>query len=607
MSAPDWWPARRLLAARAAWILLTTLAVLAGTWLFQASAPVVYSSTASIVLESAVAPGTTPLAPAMGTEKEVAVSGAVLDLAAATLGTTERELAGRVSASVPPDANILDLQCTASTPEDARRCAQTVADDYVAYRDPARTVSSGAHSSSPIRASVVTQASLPTAPKRTSPTILLGVGLVAGLSLGVATAYLRDRTDDRLRSVDDLKENAGIPVLPLIPRRARTDDFRALRVQLEGMVGRFHRLVVVVTAVGPKDDETMMATGLAVALARSGAQVTLVDAHVRAPRLHARFGLSDFVGLTDLLAGGVSAQQAVQATSVPRLHLIAAGVKDEDSPQLLVPERLWPVLEQLRSTADVVVVDCPPVLAAPDAAAAGMGANAVLLLAELGRTRRAAVRRAAAELSHPINVLLAAVPIERHSRRVTAVPPAWLGPPGTGEQPRPPAGRQDLDAADGDDAQEAAEVDGDVEYPVSTGADRDDATHEDDHEESRNGADQNGGEQDSNEQNGGEQNDTQQDSNEQNSNEQNSNEQNGGEQNDTQQDSNEQNSNEQNGTQQDNSEQNGAQQNGTEQNGAQQNGAVQNGNERVLEEFRKTEGANASANGVARSDVRGVR
>ena len=125
-----------LLRVHGAWVLTCTLLVLAGAYAYTALAPVRYLSEASVVVESQVSPNTTPIAPAMGTEKRVASSGVVIDRAAATLGLSPVELGRRISVGVPPDTHVLSIDCTAPSPQAAQRCAQVVADAYVVQPRP---------------------------------------------------------------------------------------------------------------------------------------------------------------------------------------------------------------------------------------------------------------------------------------------------------------------------------------------------------------------------------------------------------------------------------------------------------------------------------------
>ena len=411
---------RPLLIAHARWILLTTAAVLLGAWVYQVSRAPVYTSQASVVLDS-----TTPLTAAMGTEKQVAMSGVVLSRAAGTLGTDEHELSQRVSATVPPDASVVNISCKARTAALAQRCAQAVADSYVAYRNTPSSISGAGRSS--LRARVTTSADLPTEATRTPLAVLLGVGLVAGLSLGVATAYLRDMQDDALRDADDLGNRSGLPVLPLVPREADADAFRALRVQLHALAGGLHGRRVLVAPVGPGTSDGNVAAGLAVAFARTGASVVLVDADLRAPGLHRHVVLPasdpDNPGLTGLLHGLARPGEVRQETTVTGLSLVTAGPVEENAADLMVPEALAAALDKLRGRADLVVVRSGPVLATADTVALASAADVCLLVAEIGRTKRRAVQRAVGALPRRPDLLVAAVPMEPGARSSSAVTP----------------------------------------------------------------------------------------------------------------------------------------------------------------------------------------
>ena len=435
----------RALRANALWILACTGLVMAGAWFYAQAAKPSYVAQAGVVLESRVVAGTTPVAPAMGTEKQIASSGVVIDRAAATLGLVPDALSARLTVSVPPDANVLNIACAAPRAAEAKRCAQTVADDYIAYRN---TALGGDQRS--IQASLVTAASLPGAPSGNSLAVTLGLAAFAGLVLGVAVAFLRDVTSDRLRGRDDLATQSGLAVLATVPRvagrsllrrsalvapeqvsmsdpgSAAAEAFRYLRVRLEGLSGSgLPGTVVVVTSSSKREGRTTVAVNLAVSLARGGTDVVLVDADLNRGRIAELVGVADGIGLAEVLASGGSIRDAVQQTKIPHLSCVSGGTSRAAAANLVGEHRMVDLLAELVAAGSVVVVDAGSLLDHADAVALTGVADVVLFVANARRSNRSVVRRASQELGGMrVNAVAGAVLNDVHRRMGERLPVA---------------------------------------------------------------------------------------------------------------------------------------------------------------------------------------
>ncbi|GAA2523168.1 P-loop NTPase [Winogradskya humida] len=297
----------RLIRVHGWWIVLVTVLVMAGAYAVASNAPVEYRSAAIVVVESRVRANTTPVAPDMGTEKQLAQSGLVVDPAAKQLGIGPGEMAEGLVVSVAPDANVLTFAYTDADPGAAQRRAQRLAEAYVGYRNSDEAKSKGAAQAQ--QATLVTDAWLPSLPEERPVYLDLALGLVIGLLLGVGTALLRDRLSDRLRGRDDLAKLLGSPVLATIPRERRwrrgdrtkpvllrdpsspaAEAFRYLRSRLRPVLQ--DSTTILVTSADGREGRTTTAANLAVALAQAGRSVILVDADLRHPCVATAFGVT---------------------------------------------------------------------------------------------------------------------------------------------------------------------------------------------------------------------------------------------------------------------------------------------------------------------------
>jgi capsular exopolysaccharide synthesis family protein len=398
-------------------VLLVAAVVTLGAAALSWTRTPMYKSSADVLVEPRAVPGATaPQAPDMGTEKAVASSGAVVALAAHSLGVPTGDLSAGLSVSVPVDTHVLRIAVSDPDPVRAQLWAQTLAEAYVAFH--ASALPAGLPAGIRPPAEIITSASLPRSPASPDHLIDLGVAAVIGLSLGVGTAILRDRLDDRLRGPADLEERTGAPTMALVPAfRRRRDGFagrlvighgpdsavaeayRNLRSRvLQVTQHQEVRTIVVTSPAGHAT--TTVAANLAAALALTGRRVFLVCADLRRPRAHQLFGVDNRVGLTGVVAGGASLVQALRGTRIDGLMVLPAGEIAIDPGAVLQAPTMPRVLDELRRRADLVVIEAPPVLAGADTPGLAERAELVLLVGDARRTTRGEVEAAARQLTH---------------------------------------------------------------------------------------------------------------------------------------------------------------------------------------------------------------
>jgi capsular exopolysaccharide synthesis family protein len=448
----------RLLRKYYVWVLICVLACVAGASVIGAARSVQYTSTSSVDVEAATITGGTPATVNTSTEKDVASSGIVLANAARQIGESPTTLAKNISVTVPSGANVLAISCTMPQPAAAQRCAHAVSQSYMNFRNDAGQPKSVANRD-PWNVTLVTAAALPTKPSGLPLSVLLSLGALIGLLLGVGTAYIRDRADDRVRDRDDLENCLGEPVLAVVPRsrdamQAATvfssapgsraaEAYRYLRTHIDPLVpadpagGK----VVLVSGAQRREGRSSVAANLAAAMAHGGRKVLLVDADLRNPFLADVFGAKNKAGLTEVLAGEASAADVTVPTGRPRLQLITAGRQVGGTADVVNATSLDRAISQLRAEADVIVVDGGTALDSADAITIAQHADLVVQVANVRRTLRSAIRNAAQELrtsSGGVNLVgvLTGVPGQITIGRPAAVP---QGAPTTTTPYREPA------------------------------------------------------------------------------------------------------------------------------------------------------------------------
>lgn len=186
------------------------------------------------------------------------------------------------------------------------------------------------------------------------------------------------------------------------PQSATAEAFRALRTNLifSGIDRPLTTLLV--TSATPEDEKSLTLANLAVTMAQGGRRTLLVDCDLHRPRQHTFFGLPAQPGLTELLLDPAATPQPA-ATPVENLYLIPAGTLPPNPADLFTSRRMETVITALKTSADFVLFDAPPILAVTDAALLASKLDGVLLVVTAGHTKRDHALRAK-ELLEKIHV-----------------------------------------------------------------------------------------------------------------------------------------------------------------------------------------------------------
>jgi succinoglycan biosynthesis transport protein ExoP len=257
-------------------------------------------------------------------------------------------------------------------------------------------------------------------------------GLTLGLLLGLGLAFLRDGLDTRVRAADVVSRELGLPLLGRLvepPRRirrrkklvtlaepysAQSEAFRMLAPNIEFMNLKTQARLITLTSAVEREGKSTTAANLAVAFARGGARVVLVDFDPYSSTLleffdiSPRSDLTSRAGLTDVIVGQIPLETALVEVNVSpgrlvhdssnehaagvshgRLEIMPWGESASGSHDVAGSAALRTVLEQLRARADLVLLDAPPLLRTADAIMASFHVDALLVVVRLNFIRRA--------------------------------------------------------------------------------------------------------------------------------------------------------------------------------------------------------------------------
>lgn len=271
--------------------------------------------------------------------------------------------------------------------------------------------------------SIIDTAEKPTAP--TSPNLFknLLIALIASLGLAALTLFVKDQLDDAIRVPEDVEAKLRLPLLGVVPKASGRDPdsemgdpkspvseaYNSLRAALLYSTSAGLPQVMLVTSAQSAEGKTTTSFATAASLARMGRRVVLVDADLRRPSVHRRFGLPNDRGLTDLLTSSDPIASATLATAQENLFVIASGPIPPSPTELVSSPRMEQIVQDLARDYDVVVIDSPPILGLADAPALSALADGVIFVVESDRSRRGSLKTALRRLRAMRPILLGAV------------------------------------------------------------------------------------------------------------------------------------------------------------------------------------------------------
>ena len=279
------------------------------------------------------------------------------------------------------------------------------------------------------------------------------VGAMMGMVLGVVLAFARESFDTSIGTIEGVEEFLGAPVLGVTPqfdevavresvleqlppgsgkdtiemlaklaclfdpKSVLAESYRALRTNIQFSSASSDIKTVLFTSAGLGEGKTTTIANVAIALAQDGKRVVLVDADLRRPVVHARFGLHREPGLTEVLVGSIGLQDAIRTVTdlmigtlgvdrvmnspgLDNLYLLPSGAIPANPAELLNSASLTQIIDELRKQYDVVLLDTPPILPISDAVMLSSKVDGVVLVYQVGRIGRNALKRTKFLIDH---------------------------------------------------------------------------------------------------------------------------------------------------------------------------------------------------------------
>jgi len=273
-----------------------------------------------------------------------------------------------------------------------------------------------------------------TSPTSPQPTRVMAIALALGLLLGGGLALVRDWTDQRLRSTEEISAVLGMPVLGVVPNMTgknhsivahglavqkepkshAAEAYRTIRTAVYFGVPNGSAKVVLVTSPEAGDGKSTVVSNLGIAMAQAGQRTLILDADFHKPVQHKIFDLDRKNGVSSVLAGREPLEETIRHTAVDRLDVLTCGPIPPNPSELLNSQAFADTLRTLSARYDHVLVDSPPIMALTDSRILGAMCDVTLMVLRAEKSHRHAAQFACDSLmglgSRILGVIVNAVP-----------------------------------------------------------------------------------------------------------------------------------------------------------------------------------------------------
>jgi capsular exopolysaccharide synthesis family protein len=288
----------------------------------------------------------------------------------------------------------------------------------------------------------------------TSTRAVAFVGLFIGSILGVVFAFVYETLDTSIGTIEDVEKFLNLPVIGVVPfinteeiiekmkkdghfsetsdrvlqrnahlishfapKSSIAESYRAVRTYLLYLLAEKNIKSIMITSSSTKEGKSTTAVNLALTLAQIGKRTLLVDADLRKPRLATIFGLDKEPGLsniilgtckwrdsvktvTDIMMGKSGLKNIMMMPGIDNLEIITSGSVPLNPSELLNSQSMTEFIHEVEQEYEIVIIDTTPVLPAADAVVLASKIQGVVLIYQVGKIARGALKRTKTQLEN---------------------------------------------------------------------------------------------------------------------------------------------------------------------------------------------------------------
>ena len=215
-------------------------------------------------------------------------------------------------------------------------------------------------------------------PVKPNKPLFIAAGGVAGLLLGFLLAFFIEYLDTSVKTIDDVEQALGAPVLGVIPQNVgalikegpdspHAEAYRVLRTNILFSRTDPDQRTMTVVSGGAGEGKSTTIFNLATIFAQQGSRVLIVDSDLRRPSLHKILNVANTIGLTNYLLRQMKLEEVVQTTPQAGLDFLPSGKLPSSSVGILNSQQMKEFIEEVRARYDFVFFDSPPIMGVSDA------------------------------------------------------------------------------------------------------------------------------------------------------------------------------------------------------------------------------------------------
>lgn len=268
-------------------------------------------------------------------------------------------------------------------------------------------------------ARIIDTAWAPSDPVSPRPVTNIVVSLVFGVIAAILLVMVIERLDDRIHEQESAERMTGMISLSRIPHDSHgtllvntlpyhseyVEGYRILRNNITYLGIDQPIQCLAITSSGPSEGKSVTVANLAMVFAQEGKRVLVIDCDFHRANVHALFGVSSHLGLTNVIVGTSTLEEAVIHTKVAGVSLLLTGPLPPNPSEVLGSQQIRRLMTAMREQFDLIILDCPPCVKMSEIQSIATLVDAMLFIVALERTHAADLQRdvrALAQMQAPL-------------------------------------------------------------------------------------------------------------------------------------------------------------------------------------------------------------
>ncbi|MDR3595769.1 CpsD/CapB family tyrosine-protein kinase [Clostridium sp.] len=177
------------------------------------------------------------------------------------------------------------------------------------------------------------------------------------------------------------------------PRSIEAESYRTLRTNIQYSSVDNEIKSIVVTSANPQEGKSTVSGNLGLSFAQNGKKVIIIDCDLRKPSIHKKFKISNLCGLSEVMIGKETVENAIQEYK-SNVHILTSGKIPPNPSEMISSTTMNNLLEELKEIYDIIIIDSPPIEAFTDGQILSTKVDGTLLVIKTGESKIESVKEA---------------------------------------------------------------------------------------------------------------------------------------------------------------------------------------------------------------------